>query len=154
MAKRTELPPDIGRLLAEHIALYRRDPEAAHIWDSSVIGLSGPVATLLLKTTGKRSGKDRYAALQYFRPQGDFVVVASKGGLPTHPAWYLNLLANPDCEIQAGLFSSRATARIAAGEERRDLWAAVSAEQPAYVRYQARTEREIPVVVFELNEPA
>lgn len=148
-----DLPSDVWRHLTDHIALYRRDPEAAHIWDSSVIGLAGPVTTLLLRTTGKRSGKDRYAALQYFRPDGQYVVVASKGGLPTHPSWFHNLLENPGCTIQVGGFHSAATARVAAGEERHVLWEAVSSEQPAYLKYQTWTDREIPVVVFELSEP-
>lgn len=152
--KRSELPADVGRHIAEHIALYRSDPEAAHIWDSSVIGLAGPVTTLLLKTKGKVSGKDRYAALQYFRPGGLYVVVASKGGMPTHPAWYLNLLENPDCTIQVGALHTAATARTVEGDERRALWQAVSAEQPAYLKYQTWTEREIPVVIFDLSEPA
>lgn len=149
-----DLPADVVRHLTEHIALYRRDPEAAHIWDSSVIGLAGPVTTLLLKTTGKRSGKDRYAALQYFEPDGRYVVVASKGGLPSHPSWFHNLLETPDCTIQVGGSHSAATARVAEGDERQKLWEAVSSAQPAYLKYQTWTDREIPVVVFELSEPA
>ena len=151
---RTNLPADVWRHLADHIALYRRDPEAAHIWDSSIIGLGGVVSTLLLKTVGKRSGKDRYAALQYFRPDGRYVVVASKGGLAVHPSWFSNLIETPDCTIQVGSFHSAARARIAEGEERTKLWEAVSDEQPAYRKYQTWTDREIPVVLFELGVPA
>ena len=150
--ERVELPRGAMRHISEHIALYRRDPEKAHLWDSSVIGIPGPVQTLLLRSRGRKSGEERFAALQYFRVDGDYVVVASKGGLPTHPSWCLNLTENPDCEIQAGAFRARARARIAEGDERQRLWQAASGEQPEYLKYQSRTSREIPVIVFDLQE--
>ena len=147
----SRLPANAVRQIADHIALYRRDPEKAHMWDSSVIGIPGPVATLLLRTTGRRSGQHRFAALQYFRSEGHFIVVGSKGGMPTHPAWFMNLQDCPDCEIQAGSLKATARARIAEGAERKRLWDAVTKEQPEYLKYERRTDREIPVVVFELE---
>jgi len=143
---------NLARRVREHTELYRRDPEKAHLWDSTVIGIPGPITTLLLITTGRKSGEERFAALQYFRPEGDYVVIGSKAGMPKHPDWYLNLVANPGCEIQVGASRFRARARTAEGEERERLWAAVSAEQPEYVKYQARAERQIPVIVFDLIE--
>jgi deazaflavin-dependent oxidoreductase (nitroreductase family) len=152
MDDRNRMPAEVVRGVTEHIQLYLRDPERAHIWDPAVIGVpGGPVRTLLLRSTGRKSGQPRYAALQYFRPDGLYVVVASRGGTPDHPTWYLNLLDTPDCDIQVGGFRSAAVARTTHGEERNRLWDLVSAEQPAYRGYQARTEREIPVVVLDLK---
>ncbi|NWK98323.1 nitroreductase family deazaflavin-dependent oxidoreductase [Sphingobium lactosutens] len=142
------LPEDIQKHLAAHVELYQRDPERAHIWDSSVIGVPGPVKTLLLRTKGRKSGDDRYVTLQYFRPENLYVIVGSKGGVADHPAWFLNLLDEPRCHMQVGAFSSDAVARVAKGDERDRLWAMVSEEQPQYRRYQARTSREIPIIVL------
>src|SRR5690606_18986555 len=94
------LPAEVEKHLAAHVALYRSDPERAHMWDSSVIGVPGPVRALLLRTKGRKSGDDRYVTLQYFRPHGLYVVVGSKGGVAEHPAWFLNLQADPHCDIQ------------------------------------------------------
>jgi proline iminopeptidase len=77
------------------------------------------------------------------------VVVASKGGAPQHPSWYLNLSADPDVEVQVLGDRFAAHARNATGDERAKLWDAMTAEWPAYDDYQAKTEREIPVVVLE-----
>lgn len=148
--KHRKLPPNITQILAEHVEQYRRDPEAAHLWDSSKIGLSGMVQTLLLRTRGRKSGEDRYVTLQYYRPNGLYVVVGSKGGMAEHPVWYMNLLADPHCHIQVGSFSSDAVARVAEGAEREALWAIVSEEQPQYKYYQTKTSRQIPVVIFDL----
>jgi deazaflavin-dependent oxidoreductase (nitroreductase family) len=145
-----EVRPDLWERVSEHIALYLSDPEAAHIWDSTVIGIPGPIKTLLLTTTGRKSGEARHVALQYFKPEGDFAVIASKAGAHRHPAWYLNLVVNPRCKLQVGADSFDALARTAQGEERERLWDAICAEQPEYPKYQSWTDREIPVVVFEL----
>ena len=151
MDKAKTLPEEVQKHLAAHIELYRRDPEAAHIWDSSVIGVPGPVRTLLLQTKGRKSGEPRYVTLQYFRPDDLYVIVGSKGGVADHPIWFLNLLADPSCEIQVASFHAHARARVAEGEERARLWEIVSEEQPQYKRYQRRTSREIPVIVLEIT---
>ncbi len=145
------LPSDIEKHLAAHLALYKTDPERAHIWDSSVIGVPGPVRTLMLRTKGRKSGEDRYVTLQYFTPEGAYVVVGSKGGVAEHPAWFLNLLAEPACEIQVAAMHAHARARVAEGDERARLWEAVSSEQRAYRAYQARTTRQIPIIVLEIK---
>jgi deazaflavin-dependent oxidoreductase (nitroreductase family) len=145
-----KLPNEVRDAIAAHIALYLKDPEAAHLWDASVIGVKGVVPTLLLRTIGRKSAEERYVALQYFRPEGQYAVVASKGGVPTHPAWYLNLQDNPVCEIRVGSFRSTASARTVEGDERERLWPLICGEQPEYVKYQARTSRLIPIVVLDV----
>jgi len=105
--------------------------------------------TLILTTTGRRSGRQRQHPLIYGRHGDDFLVVASKGGAPQHPAWYLNLVADPDVEIQVRDERIRAHARPASREEKPELWSIMTKEWPAYDSYQEKTEREIPVVVLE-----
>ena len=78
------------------------------------------------------------------------MIIASKGGAPAHPLWYLNLQANPECEVQAGTEVTKAMARVAQGAERQDLWEQLAEIYPPYLDYQKYAgEREIPVVVLE-----
>ena len=147
-----DLPAAVRREIAAHHELYARDPEAAHWWDPIVIGVpGGPVACLLLHHVGRKSGRPLNSILQYYRHEDDIVVVGSKGGLPQHPVWYLNLLAAPACEVEIGAFRSRALARTLGGAERQSWWQRVTAEQPVQLEYQARTEREIPLIILELE---
>ncbi|MBV8718358.1 MAG: nitroreductase family deazaflavin-dependent oxidoreductase [Chloroflexi bacterium] len=108
---------------------------------------------LLLTTTGAKSGKERINPLAFTRDGDNYVIIASKGGSPTHPDWYHNILANPEVGVevatQSGVDQFRAYARIAAGEERRRLYAAQAAVMPNFAEYQKKTERKIPVVVLE-----
>jgi deazaflavin-dependent oxidoreductase (nitroreductase family) len=106
------------------------------------------VPTLLLTTTGRRTGVKRRTALIYGRDNADYVVVASQGGAPRHPAWYLNLEADPNVEIQVFDKVVAATAHPATGAERERLWALMREIWPAYDEYQKRTDRQIPVVVI------
>jgi deazaflavin-dependent oxidoreductase (nitroreductase family) len=102
----------------------------------------------LLTTTGRRSGRRRTVPLLYL-PQGDdLVVVASRGGMGTHPAWYLNLLADPAATVQVGPRTVAVRARDATDEERDRLWPGLAAAYPHFDAYQARTSRRIPVVVL------
>jgi proline iminopeptidase len=87
--------------------------------------------------------------LIYGEADGKYVVVASKGGAPQHPGWYLNLDAKPEVEVQVLANRFRAKARTAAGAERARLWEKMAAIYPPYNDYQKKTEREIPVVVLE-----
>ncbi len=135
--------------IAEHIELYRTDPEKAHMWDSTPLGGPGLLPTLLLTTTGRKSGEPRALPLIY-GPAGDgYVVIASKGGMPSHPLWFRNLEANPECELQIASKHVRARARIAEGEERERLWQEMVEIYPPYTDYQKNTERTIPVVVLD-----
>ena len=81
--------------IKNHIELYRRDPEKAHLWDSTAAGGSGVLPTLLLTTTGRKTGEPRQAPLIYGESGGSYVVIGSRGGTPTHPVWFLNLEADP-----------------------------------------------------------
>jgi deazaflavin-dependent oxidoreductase (nitroreductase family) len=113
---------------------------------------AGPFANrsiLLLTTTGARSGQPRLAPLVYTRAGDRYVVVASKGGAPTHPAWYLNLVANPIVTVEAGPEKFQARAVVVEGAERDRLWAERVETYPAFGEYQQRTSRRIPVVLLE-----
>lgn len=104
---------------------------------------------LLLTTRGRRTGTLRRTALYYGRDGDRYLVVASGGGEPTHPAWYLNLLANPFVVVQVGRETFGATARPATPEEKPRLWDLMVAIFPKYAAYQAKTTREIPVIILE-----
>ena len=107
------------------------------------------VPSLLLTTTGRKSG-DKYMFPLFYGKTGDsYIVVASKGGAPEHPGWYRNILANPDVEVQVGPAKMKARARTATGEERARLWEKSLEFWPPYADYQRKTEREIPVVVLD-----
>lgn len=146
MAKFSDIP-----FIQEHIRLYKSDPEKAHLWDSSPAGGPGVLPTLLLTTRGRRSGTPRDAPLIYGDIDGSYVIVASRGGTPTHPAWFLNLEAHPECELQVGAKHLRARARVAEGEERERLWKRMAEIYPPYDDYQknAAETRQIPVVVLD-----
>jgi deazaflavin-dependent oxidoreductase (nitroreductase family) len=136
--------------IVEHIALYRSDPEKARMWDSTPLGGPGLLPTLLLTTTGRKSGESRALPLIYGEAGDSYVVIASKGGMPTHPIWYLNLEATPACELLVGPKAVSAQARVAVGEERERLWAQMAEVYPPYNEYQERAgARTIPVVVLD-----
>jgi deazaflavin-dependent oxidoreductase (nitroreductase family) len=126
----------------EHVRAYRETGgEQGYHWRGTEI--------LLLNTTGHQSGKDRTMALIH-RADGDrFVVVASKGGAPQHPAWFANLEAAPDVTIQVRDEVIPVHASVAHGEERARLWSLMTEVWPDYDSYQTKTEREIPVVVLQ-----
>jgi deazaflavin-dependent oxidoreductase (nitroreductase family) len=139
MAEVTDSPVD---WVAEHTRRYLESGgEDGHEWRPGV-------PTLLLTTTGRKSGVKRRTALIYGRDNADYVIVASKGGTPDHPAWYLNLEADPEVEIQVFDDVLPATARTVTGEERERLWALMRQIWPAYDEYQTKTDRQIPVVVL------
>jgi len=126
----------------EHVRRYQEtDGEVGYIWNG--------VPTLILTTTGRRSGSRRSTPLIVGRDGDDHVVVASKGGAPDHPAWYLNLVDRPEVEVQVGADRFRARARTAEPGERERLWKLMTGIWPAYDDYQRKTDREIPVVVLE-----
>lgn len=104
---------------------------------------------LLLTTTGARSGEPRTAPLAYSRDGDRLIVTASKGGAPTHPAWYHNLLADPNGTIELDLQTIRVRASVAEGAERQRLWDQHVAIHTGIGEYPAKTERIIPVVVLE-----
>ncbi len=145
MANFAEIP-----WIAEHIELYRTDPEKAHQWDSTPLGGPGLLPTLLLTTKGRKSGEPRALPLIYGEAGDAYVVIASKGGMPNHPIWFLNLEAKPECELMVGAKAVSARARIAEGEERERIWKRMAEIYPPYDDYQKNaTQRTIPVVVLD-----
>lgn len=144
------IPKGLPSWIADHIRLYRESNGAdGHMWDSSVAGGPGLVPTLLLATRGRKSGRQQVLPLIYGKTPKGYAIVASKGGAPAHPAWYLNLCADPAVEVQVGPARFAARARTASGAERSALWRQMAEIYPPYDDYQRRTQREIPVVVLE-----
>ncbi len=136
--------------IAEHIRLYHSDPERARLWDSTPVGGPGVLPTLLLTTRGRRTGEPRALPLIYGEVGTSYVVIASKGGMPSHPLWYRNLEANPECELMVGALRVSVRARVAEGEERERLWKQMARLYPPYEEYQRRASlRTIPVVVLD-----
>ncbi|WP_020636301.1 nitroreductase/quinone reductase family protein [Amycolatopsis alba] len=112
-------------------------------------GFRKPVPTLLLEHRGRKSGRRFTTPLLYLRHHEDLVIVASQGGLPRHPQWYFNLIAHPETRVHLkGHRGLPVTARVASAEERRDLWPLLVGLYADFAKYQAWTEREIPVVVL------
>ena len=114
-------------------------------------GRIGKLPVLLLTTIGRKSGQPRTQPLAYTRAGDGYAVIASKGGAPQHPLWYLNLRANPLAEVTVGRETRKVHARDAEGEERERLWRALADLYPGYDRYAQKTSRRIPVVVLELS---
>lgn len=113
-----------------------------------VPGVGAPM--LLLDHVGAKSGTERTSPLLYIRDGEDILIVASKGGYPKHPAWYHNLVANPDTSVQIGNETRPVHARTANAEERERLWPKVEAAYHGYADYQKRSKgREIPIVILE-----
>ncbi len=104
---------------------------------------------LLLTTTGAKSGERRTTPTMYLRDGGRLLVFASKGGAPTHPAWYHNLLAHPDVTVEVGPETYEATATVLSGEERDQLYTKQAQLFPQFGEYQAKTTRTIPVIALE-----
>jgi F420H(2)-dependent quinone reductase len=145
-----ELPEYLPDWIKQHIELYHTDPEKAHMWDSTPAGGSGILPALLLMTIGRKSGEEKLLPLIYKKVGDAWVIIASKGGAPTHPAWYLNLVAEPKCRIQVAADSFDVSARVAEGEEREDLWNQLAEVYPPYNDYQKFAgDRQIPVIVLE-----
>lgn len=109
--------------------------------------LPGGVPVCLLTTTGRKSGEPRTMPLIYLRQGDDVVVVASKGGFSAHPQWYRNLLADPDVTVEIKRVRTPMVARVAEPDEKSALWPKLVGMYPSYDDYQARTERDIPVVI-------
>ncbi|MBF0277142.1 MAG: nitroreductase family deazaflavin-dependent oxidoreductase [SAR324 cluster bacterium] len=136
--------------MKDHAERYLKSNGAdGHMWDSTFAGGKGPIPTLLLTTTGRRSGKPVLLPLIYGETGNSYVVIASKGGAPQHPAWYLNLTAHPEVTLQVAADRFQGNARTVSGAERTKLWEQMVDLYPPYTDYQNKTDREIPVVVIE-----
>ena len=143
-------PSGLPGWISEHIELYKKDPKKGRLWDSTPLGGPGILPCLLLVTRGRKSGNTSTLPLIYGEYKNAFVIIASKGGAPAHPAWYLNLEAEPECEIQVAENHYKVRARTAQGDEREELWQMLAQIYPPYVDYQVTAgERQIPVVVLD-----
>ena len=131
----------------DHVRRYlATDGADGHMFSA---GKMKPVPTLLLTTTGRKSG-DRFIMPLIYGKAGDgYVVIASKGGAPDHPGWFLNLEADPAVEVQVLADRFPARARVATGAERARLWDEMAAPFSPYEDYRQKAGREIPVVVLE-----
>jgi deazaflavin-dependent oxidoreductase (nitroreductase family) len=139
----TNVHPTLWKLITgANVALYRLTGGRL---GATVRG----VPVLLLDHVGRRSGERRTTPLMYLEDGDDLVIVASKGGAPAHPAWWLNLQANPRTTVQVGSVKRPVMAREAAPDEKSQLWPRLVDLYPDYQDYQQRTERQIPVVILE-----
>jgi deazaflavin-dependent oxidoreductase (nitroreductase family) len=142
MAQREEVVDSPRDWVNEHIRRYvESDGENGHRWRG--------VNTLLLTTRGRKSSKLRRTALIYGKDGDRYLVVASLGGAPRHPLWYLNLVEHPEVEVQVGAEKFGARARTADAGEKPRLWDLMASIWPDYNNYQAKTTRQIPVVILE-----
>jgi deazaflavin-dependent oxidoreductase (nitroreductase family) len=129
--------------VAEHTRRYvETNGEEGHLWRDGI-------PTLVLTTLGRRSGRPRRNALIYGRDGDNYLIIASKGGADSHPLWYLNLSADPEVRIQVGAEKLPARARTASAEEKARLWPIMAGIFPNYNEYQAKTSRDIPLVILE-----
>ena len=134
-------PPDISLVGADHVRRYQEtDGDVGYEWNG--------VSTLLLTTTGRRSGQPRTNALIFARDGEDYLIIASMGGAPNHPDWYLNLQDAPEAEIQVRGDHIPVVARTASPAEKPRLWKVMTDIWPNYDAYQSRTDRDIPLVVL------
>ena len=125
----------------EHMRNYlATDGADGHIWRG--------VPTLLLTTIGSKSGEERMLPLIYGEDDGDYVIVASKGGFAEHPAWYNNLVVQPKVQVQVAADKFSATAVAIDGARRQKLWNMMAKVWPLYIEYQQKTDRHIPVVAL------
>jgi len=133
---------DLALFGETHVRVYRETKGArGYLWNGAPI--------LLLTTQGRATGQPRTTPLIFIQDGDNPVIIASRGGAPTHPDWYLNLEAEPRVEVQIKGDLFAAVARTAQAPERDRLWAEAVKVWPQYADYQARTDREIPVVVLE-----
>jgi proline iminopeptidase len=143
--------PNLPDWIVDHLTRYlESNGEDGHMWDASLAGGEGLLPTLLLTTVGRKSGEPLTLPLIYGEADGAYVVIASKGGAPAHPAWYLNLEANPGVGVQVKADRFDARARVAQGEERERLWSKMVGIYAPYEKYaELAGDRVIPVVVLE-----
>ena len=130
---------------------------AVYRWTGGLLGSTWRVGSafpwgipvLLLTTIGRKSGQPRTLPLLFIEEGDHIIIVASKGGLPSEPLWYKNLVANPECDVQIKRRKVKAKARTASPEEREALWPKLVAHYPDFASYASWTDRIIPVVILE-----
>lgn len=133
--------PDFSLFGDDHVRKYEETAgKVGHDWNDT--------SCLILRMKGRKSGEMRKVPLIYGRDGDDYVLVASKGGAPDHPGWYKNLVAHPDVEIQVWGDIIPVTARTGTAADKKRVWPTMIAQWPDYDKYQAGTDREIPVVLL------
>lgn len=141
MSESNYTQPDLLLLGDDHVRAYRESAgEVGYLWNG--------VPTLLLTATGRRTGRKLTSPLIFARDGDDYLIVASMGGAPRHPNWFLNLQAKPEAEIQVKAETLPVVAHDASATEKPRLWKIVTDVWPNYDVYQSRTDRDIPVVVL------
>jgi deazaflavin-dependent oxidoreductase (nitroreductase family) len=147
-----KLAPNLPQWMKDHTDVYLKSGGIdGHMYTISRPGSPAlTVPSLLLTTTGRKSGEKYIFPLFYGDTGKSYFVIASKGGAPEHPGWYRNILANPDVEVQVGTKKVHAKARTATGAERAKLWDQAVGFFPPYADYKVKAaDREIPVVVLD-----
>jgi deazaflavin-dependent oxidoreductase (nitroreductase family) len=140
--KKSDIGTDITLVGDEHARRYiETNGEVGYIWNG--------VPTLLLWTKGRKSGEERLIPIIYRQVGDKIVLIASKGGAPTHPDWFYNLRANPQVTIEVGTETFPARATIMEGAERQRLFDQMAAQMPNFAEYQRNTTRQLPVIVLE-----
>ncbi len=145
----SNIAADLPDWIKDHVARYLSSNGAdGYLWDASIGGGKGMIPTLLLTTVGRKSGRVLTLPLIFGRSGPNYVVVASKGGAPAHPAWYLTLQATPEVQLQVKAEKFKARAHTADAAERAALWPKMVEIYGPYADYQIKTDRQIPVVVL------
>lgn len=146
-----KLAPNLPQWMIDHSNRYLSSRGTdGHIYKANPPGYGEmTVPSLMLTTTGRKSGEKYMFPLFYGAYGKSIIIVASKGGAPQHPGWYRNILADPNVGVQVGTKTFKARARTASGDERTKLWQEALKFWPPYADYQKKTDREIPVVVLD-----
>jgi deazaflavin-dependent oxidoreductase (nitroreductase family) len=143
-------PPGIQDWQEQHLHCYLQSGGAeGHFFDFGPINGEGYQPICLIKHVGRKTGRTLILPLIYGMVEGEIVIVASKGGSPTHPAWYLNIAASSEIEVQVATQAFRATWREPAAAERQRIWNQMVAIYPPYAEYQESTDRLIPLVLMK-----
>ena len=133
--------PDFSLFGDDHVRQYEATGgKVGHDWNDT--------SCLILHTIGRKSGQTRKFPLIYGRDGDDYVIIASKGGAPQHPGWYVNLLAHPEVAIQVWERVIPITARTGTAADKARVWPMMATQWPGYDTYQAKAERDIPVVLL------
>jgi deazaflavin-dependent oxidoreductase (nitroreductase family) len=143
-------PPGMHEWQKQHLHRYLQSGGTeGHFYDFGPINDEGYQPICLIKHVGRKTGRTLILPLIYGIVAGEIVIVASKGGSPTHPAWYLNVAAAGEVEVQVATQAFRATWREPAEAERQRIWDQMVAIYPPYAKYQESTDRLIPLVLMK-----
>ncbi len=153
MADVTEYLAERADGINEHLRVYlETDGAEGHIYAPEGSGARADATALLLKTVGRKSGRDSIVPLFYDKVGDDFIVIASKAGSDNHPVWYLNLVERPDVRFQVARDKYQGTWRILEGAERETAWNQIAEMFPTYWDYMKLTSRVIPVIALTAVE--